>query len=91
MRRARAQIGRGGGATGDHPRQPRPLMNTQTPTPAIADLAPPISTWRMDAVFPDARQDPPEDTGVGAVTAPSTAAGAMTSRSRYTRLVVNPS
>ncbi len=42
-------------------------MSTQTPPPAIAELAPLIGTWRMDAVFPDARQGPPEDTGARTV------------------------
>lgn len=42
-------------------------MSTQTPRSAIADLAPLIGTWRMDVVFPDARQRPPEDTGARTV------------------------
>jgi len=37
-------------------------MLTQTLTPTVAELAPLIGTWRMDAVFPDGRQGPPEDT-----------------------------
>ncbi len=42
-------------------------MSTQTPPPAIAELAPLIGTWRMDAVFPAARQGAPEDTGARTV------------------------
>jgi hypothetical protein len=38
-------------------------MSTQTPTPGIAELAPLIGTWRMDAVFADGRHGPPEDAG----------------------------
>jgi hypothetical protein len=36
-------------------------------TPAIAELSPLIGTWRMDAVFPDGPQGPPEDTGARTV------------------------
>ncbi len=42
-------------------------MSTQAPPPAVAALSPLIGTWRMDAVFPDARQGPPEDTGARTV------------------------
>jgi hypothetical protein len=42
-------------------------MSTETPPPAIAELSPLIGTWRMDAVFPDARQGPPKDTGARTV------------------------
>ncbi len=42
-------------------------MSTQTPTPGISELAPLIGTWRMDAVFADGRQGPPEDTGARTV------------------------
>ena len=38
-------------------------MSPQRPAPATAELAPLIGTWRMDAVCPDARQEPDEDTG----------------------------
>jgi hypothetical protein len=42
-------------------------MSNQTPAPATAELEPLIGTWRMDAVFPDTRQGPPEDTGARTV------------------------
>lgn len=42
-------------------------MSNEAPQPAVAALAPLIGTWRMDAVFPDARQGPPEDTGARTV------------------------
>jgi hypothetical protein len=66
-------------------------MSTQTPIPAIDQLAPLISTSRTNALLPNGRQGPPDNTGVSGLTAPPTAAGAMTSRSRYTTLAVNQS
>jgi hypothetical protein len=42
-------------------------MSTQRQTPTVAELAPLIGSWRMDAVFPDGRQGPPEDTGARTV------------------------
>jgi hypothetical protein len=42
-------------------------MSTESQTPTIAELAPLIGTWRMDAVFPDGRQGPPEDSGARTV------------------------
>ena len=42
-------------------------MSTPTPISTIAELAPLIGTWRMDAVFADGRQGPPEDTGARTV------------------------
>jgi hypothetical protein len=66
-------------------------MNTQTSNPVIDELAALISTWLMDAAFLNGRQGSTQDTGFGGLTAPPTAAGAMLSRSRHTRLAVHQS